>query len=157
VFQCSCSYFYYEIGRWQCHVKNFERQDSVDDSTRVHYFTWSNKDEVVWENEEKELEVNGKLYDVLSIQKSDSGVTIKCLEDDEEQGFVNGYQATFHDKRNTDNSNVCSYQVVDLKYLKVEPTVIKPMLFTAPFNYVVFAPIAIARIYIQQATPPPEC
>ncbi len=157
MFQCSCSYFYYEIGRWQCHAKKFKLQDSGTISARVHYFTCSNKDKVIWENEDKEFEVNGKLYDVLSIQKNDSSVTIKCIEDDEEQEFVDNYQASFHHEKNTGNANVCSYQILDLKYLKVEPIVIKPLLFMAPFNYIIFTPIDIARIYIQQSTPPPEC
>ncbi len=97
VFQCSFISLLNEIGRWQCHVLQSARQLDEQDIKLVKHFAFASKEAINWEEEGRELLLNGKLYDVIAIVQSTAQVQITCIPDDNEDAINLAYHRLIHD------------------------------------------------------------
>jgi len=83
VFQILFTLIYFQIAKNRCY-DNFRQTKHNIDNRLIETFTFANNESIVWENENKEFEINGHFYDVVKIIKTDSNTIINCISDETE-------------------------------------------------------------------------
>jgi hypothetical protein len=88
----------YKIGRSAAREQFEFSKKSIPESA-VLTMLFRDYASVNWEKADKEFTVNGKLYDVISIQKSDTALLIRCVSDEKEDAIVAEYQQTLKNSK----------------------------------------------------------
>ncbi len=109
---------------------------------------------IPWEKEGEEFMWNGRLYDVIRIEKTESDIVIKCIADSEDDYIVHNYiNNNDLDQKNKKEKN----GIPKLKEIKFLP--IQISMFTAPVNRGPKGRISLRTDFlnptIEIASPPP--
>lgn len=78
------------------------RRGEFDKLTTFH-FTDKEYDDLEWERKGEEFELDGKMYDIASVEKTETGYTVKCKHDEAET-LVKKLLNSKKDKRKSSSS-----------------------------------------------------
>jgi hypothetical protein len=66
---------------------------------------YANTTELIWEDENKEVIIKGKLYDVIALQVNGDQIVLSLLPDFKEQDIKANYAKIFTNNSNNDNTS----------------------------------------------------
>jgi hypothetical protein len=71
-------------------IHRYSFQEKISSTSRSVAFSFTNEEfnRINWNQENREFNLMGKLYDVKSIQRSSTGVRIECVNDEDEEALV---------------------------------------------------------------------
>ena len=81
----------------------FTRQKSRIRDDEIETISFPIESDIPWEKVGKEFMLNGKLYDVLSLKKTNTSIIVKCIADSKEGHIVYSYLNTLD--KNQKNKN----------------------------------------------------
>ena len=90
-------------------------------------------DKIVWEEENKEFSIEGVLYDVARIKKSDGKTFLYCINDKQEKQLLDGLaKAVNANHGNKQENNTIKSLLIDLVCMNDDEG---PGIFSVPFTY----------------------
>ena len=93
-------------------------------------------DKIVWEEENKEFSIEGVLYDVARIKKSDGKTFLYCINDKQEKQLLDGLaKAVNANHGNKQENNTIKSLLIDLVCMNDDEG---PGIFSVPFTYSCF-------------------
>lgn len=104
---------------------------------------------LTWEKAGKEFEYKGKMYDVLSIRKTESTLVIKCVSDHKEDGLIDAFKK---EKQKKDNQPTKQFKVKH--YLEKLPCFCfsRPPAYSLHYNQLLF----YNNSFLKVPSPPPK-
>lgn len=147
-------FLYFELERYQCRYNFSELKNNIDNES-IQTIAFSNKTGIHWEKENQEFLLNKQLYDVISIEKTDSLTIIRCVPDSKETKIIHAYFKKF---KETEKSKKRRSLKTKLRVLKCCPPNFAPLPFHE-LNRTIFVnkqAINYARIFMDIDHPPPE-
>jgi len=110
-------------------------------------------DKIVWEEENKEFSIEGVLYDVARIKKSDGKTFLYCINDKQEKQLLDGLaKAVNANHGNKQEKNNIKYLLVDLVCMNDD----EPSIFlSVPSTYSRFNVILVSS-FEEINIPPPK-
>jgi len=110
-------------------------------------------DKIVWEEENKEFSIEGVLYDVARIKKSDGKTFLYCINDKQEKQLLDGLaKAVNANHGNKQENNTIKSLLVDLVCMNDDEG---PGIFSVPFTYSCFH-IDLVSSFEEINIPPPK-
>lgn len=103
-------------------------------------------------NHQKEIILNGQLYDIISSKQNQSKITLKLYRDKEEQNLLNLLKNILHQKKNNSHSffffeitaSLPNHPIISLNLLK------QIQKHPIPYSF------NLSRVFIEKNTPPPK-
>ena len=152
--QCLLSYVLFEMGRNHCYAL-FSGTLPNNQIENIETVIFPNKSNIYWEWENREFLLNGKLYDVVSIQRNDTSTIIKCISDTREEGILKNYfKSLGYPEKNDDQTNIL-LKFQDIKYLITEIPIIH---FVNSFHNEMknIVEDALPTVFLEIISPPPK-
>ena len=110
-------------------------------------------DKIVWEEENKEFSIEGVLYDVARIKKSDGKTFLYCINDKHEKQLLEGLaKAVNANHGNKQEKNNIKSLLVDLVCMNDDEG---PGIFSVPFTYSCFY-VDLVSSFEEINIPPPK-
>ena len=110
-------------------------------------------DKIVWEEENKEFSIEGVLYDVARIKKSDGKTFLYCINDKQEKQLLDGLaKAVNANHGNKQEKNNIKSLLVDLVCMNDDEG---PGIFSVPFTYSCFH-VNLVSSFEEINIPPPK-
>jgi len=110
-------------------------------------------DKIVWEEENKEFSIEGTLYDVVRIKKSEGKTFLYCINDKEEKQLLDGLaNAANSNHGNKQEKNTIKSLLVDLVCVNDKEETIS---FRVPSKYSPFNVILVSS-FEEINIPPPK-
>ena len=110
-------------------------------------------DKIVWEEENKEFSIEGVLYDVARIKKSDGKTFLYCINDQQEKQLLDGLaKAVNANHGNKQEKNNIKSLLVDLVCVNDDEA---PGIFSVPFTYSCFN-VNFVSSFEEINIPPPK-
>ena len=110
-------------------------------------------DKIVWEEENKEFSIEGVLYDVARIKKSDGKTFLYCINDKQEKQLLDGLaKAVNANHGNKQENNTIKSLLIDLVCMNDDEG---PGIFSVPFTYSCFH-IDLVSSFEEINIPPPK-
>ena len=110
-------------------------------------------DKIVWEEENKEFSIEGVLYDVARIKKSDGKTFLYCINDKQEKQLLDGLaKAVNANHGNKQEKNNIKSLLVDLVCMNDDEG---PGIFSVPFTYSCFY-VDLVSSFEEINIPPPK-
>jgi hypothetical protein len=111
-----------------------------------------------WLDENKEVCLNGVMYDILSIQNAGTKVILHVVKDKDEKELMDCYRDQFntiYENGNTGkkNNNILK-DLLSMKYFQRSYSAIS--LLTSEYNYSTSLTSALSSVYLSVQTPPPQ-
>ncbi len=153
---CQSTIFYLWCG-WEKQLcfTDFEQKKDVFEQKNKKTFVFLSEKEINWEKEGKELNLNGKLYDVVFFEKKNNLIVVSCVSDELEDYIV----ATF---KNNFSKNICQknidFQAISQEYIQeiaFDFSIFKNDFFSTPKLLVVTNDKFFSRS-LEVVTPPPK-
>ena len=108
---------------------------------------------LVWEEENKEFSIEGVLYDVARIKKSDGKTFLYCINDKQEKQLLDGLaKAVNANHGNKQENNTIKSLLIDLVCMN---DVEGPGIFSVPFTYSRFN-VTLVSSFEEINIPPPK-
>jgi len=105
----------------------------IPDSSLEVFVAEEYGDKIVWEEENKEFSIEGVLYDVARIKKSDGKTFLYCINDKQEKQLLDGLaKAVNANHGNKQENNTIKSLLVDLVCMNDDEG---PGIFSVPFTY----------------------
>ena len=155
IFQCTCSYLIYQVGRTECHLQNFTENTSSESKKHSYSFVFQHEEQINWETKDKEIEKDGKLYDVVSIKHTEAGVVVTCVSDTKEDLIVDNYQSQLKEKSKQNHHKNSIKKTIELTYneekdlFKNNPSSCLKTSFNENQSF-------ISSVFIDVKSPPPK-
>ncbi len=149
-----CSMFF-ELERLQCR-EAFETSKARLLRNEIHTFTFARNQKINWEETDRELKMDGNMFDVISISKSSTTTTVRCVSDNREDMVLSFYMKFLRESgksRSSDKAKTKT-QFPDLKYIST-PIVLNTTNLSQPARHFVRNMADISPIYFDIITPPP--
>ena len=110
-------------------------------------------DKIVWEEENKEFSIEGVLYDVARIKKSDGKTFLYCINDKQEKQLLDGLaKAVNANHGNKQENNTIKSLLVDLVCMNDDE---QSTIFSVPFTYSCFY-VDLVSSFEEINIPPPK-
>ena len=110
-------------------------------------------DKIVWEEENKEFSIEGVLYDVARIKKSDGKTFLYCINDQQEKQLLDGLaKAVNANHGNKQEKNNIKSLLVDIVCMNDDEG---PGIFSVPFTYSCFY-VDLVSSFEEINIPPPK-
>lgn len=113
--------------------------------------------EMQWLDENKEVCLNGMMYDILSIKNAGTKVILNVVKDKDEKELMDRYRDQFNDQYENSKSgkkgNTILKDLLSLKYLA--DSSLKQELQTQHVNFTTVLDLKIQSVYLNVQTPPP--
>ena len=110
-------------------------------------------DKIVWEEENKEFSIEGVLYDVARIKKSDGKTFLYCINDKQEKQLLDGLaKAVNANHGNKQENNTIKSLLIDLVCMNDDEG---PGIFSVPFTYSRFN-VTLVSSFEEINIPPPK-
>lgn len=133
---------------------NFAKSEQLEINPSQLY---TDNHEMKWLDENKEVCLNGVMYDILSIKNAGTKVILNVVKDKDEKELMNRYQNQFNDIYENGNTgkkdNSLLKDFLSLKFFQKSFSQIN--LFTTEHNYSVFFKSDLPLVYLSVQTPPP--
>jgi len=118
---------------------------------------YTNSRQITWLDENKEVLLNGVMYDIVSIRNAGTKVVLYAVNDKAEKELMNRYQKQFNDIYENGNSgkqkNNLLKDFLSLKYFQKSFSLIN--LISSNHNYPANFTFEIPAVYLGVQTPPP--
>lgn len=118
---------------------------------------YTNNQEMIWLDNNKEVCFNGVMYDIVSIKSAGTKVVLNVVKDKDEKELMNRYNKQFNDIYENGNTgkknNSLLKDFLSLKFF--QKSFSKINLFTAEYNYSYPFQSNICLVYLAVQTPPP--
>ena len=110
-------------------------------------------DKILWEEENKEFSIEGVLYDVARIKKSDGKTFLYCINDKQEKQLLDGLsKAVNANHGNKQEKNSIKSLLTDLVCMNDEE---QPTIFSVPSSYSRFNVVLVSS-FEEINIPPPK-
>ena len=110
-------------------------------------------DKIVWEEENKEFSIEGVLYDVARIKRSDGKTFLYCINDKQEKQLLDGLsKAVNANHGNKQEKNSIKSLLTDLVCMNDEE---QPTIFSVPSSYSRFNVVLVSS-FEEINIPPPK-
>ena len=125
----------------------------IPDSSLEVFVAEQYGDKIVWEEENKEFSIEGVLYDVARIKKSDGKTFLYCINDKQEKQLLDGLaKAVNANHGNKQEKNNIKSLLVDLVCMNDDEG---PGIFSVPFTYSCFH-VDLVSSFEEINIPPPK-
>jgi hypothetical protein len=151
VFSCTFSYVFYKMNRiaHQQYV-SFVKEKAPNE---VKTIVFSNEEVISWDRVGEEFILNGKLCDVVSIQKKGVEIIIKYISDTEEDAILDQFANA--QKQNEHQNKHFKTKLVWVNYLSCESETIQ-LYETSIANVFCKSEFTYSNPYIAGSLPPPK-